>query len=1162
MGSVIPNCLKPGRQRLRHLSMSLSWSGLRGVVIPLFLCSLPAFSQALADRYTLILQDAPVSARFAHRDQMASPAALVYRQQIETAQAAVRGELASRHVQVTSASSLLINAVFVSAPGHTADELGAIPGVAAVVPMRKFKSLLNRAVALMNGPAAWASVGGSSNAGKGIKIGVLDSGIELTNPAFQDSSLSTPSGFPKCTSGHSEDCAFTNSKVIVARSYVRLLAAGSNPTNPAVDSQPDDYSPRDRWGHGSGIAMAAAGNAISTPALSTAGSAIAIQGMAPKAWIGNYKIAGTFGFATDESMIQAVTDAVSDGMDVITTSWGSIATADALSDPVAQAFEKAAQAGPVVVAAAGNDGGDGNYYGYQYPNFSTISSPSNAADVISVGASLNSHYMTPSVSVNAAGAPASLKNIPATAGDSTFVPSNFGANSAPLLDVSTVDSTGLACGGLPAGSLSGAYALILRGTCPFDTKAANAQAAGAIGFIFYMADSSALIGVSDSNETGPTAMISNASGLALKSYLASNRGAVVTIDLAGLETDLSVLNQSLISQGYSTVAPNMVASFSSFGPTPDGLIKPDLVATGGLDSNLGASGGVYTVTQTYDSEGAFYSTNGFMAADGTSIAAPLVAGAAALVKQAHASQNLRGTQIRSLLVNSTAQTVTMDDFGDAVDVEWIGAGMLDAGAAVQGVVTAEPATASFGILKSGGLPKSVNITLTNISSTSQTLAGSVSCCLVNGSSGTLTGATVAINSTNITLASGATATLTATLSGTVPAAGEYSGQIVLKGTTSSLHIPFMLLVGSGTGYNVTPIGISPESISLEGVPGQDLGPGYPMLQVVDQFGVPVANSPVTFSVSPRGSVTLKSSTVSGAPPCTPATSTTTTSCTTDKFGNVWVDVVLGSSIGTPTISFNASGTQDYFYVNIQPAPAISAGGVADAVSGKTPIVPGSYVSIYGTGLADAQDTFSTQCPGGPCVVPLTFDGVSVSFDVPSAGISAPGVIYYVSGGQVNIQAPWELQGQTSAQVKVTLYGDLIGNVVTVPIADASPVFFTYGANIAIAQDPGNNYQLISTSSPAKRGQPIVLYANGLGAVNRQPNTGVPAVDASTSTKQTPTVTIGGQSATVQFSGLVPGTVGLYQINVVVPTGATTGSAVPISLSIGGATTPAATLPVQ
>src|ERR1035441_417525 len=146
--------------------------------------------------------------------------------------------------------------------------------------MRQIHLALNKATQVMNAPTAWNLVGGQSNAGKGIKIGILDTGIDQNHPAFQDSSLAYPPGFPK-SSGSPDAANYTNTKVIVARSYVSLIAAGTDPNNPAADSMPDDYSPRDRIGHGTAVASAAAGN--------TNTGSVTFSGMAPKAWLGNYR---------------------------------------------------------------------------------------------------------------------------------------------------------------------------------------------------------------------------------------------------------------------------------------------------------------------------------------------------------------------------------------------------------------------------------------------------------------------------------------------------------------------------------------------------------------------------------------------------------------------------------------------------------------------------------------------------------------------------------------------------------------------------------------------------------------------------------------------------------------------------------------------------------
>ena len=148
------------------------------------------------------------------------------------------------------------------------------------------------------------------------------------------------------------DCAFTNRKIIAARSYVRQLAFEA-PQDP-VHSRPDDYSPRDRLGHGTAVAMVAAGQTSTGPSAT-------ITGMAPKAWLGNYKVFGSPGvndFASDDAVIMALEDALKDGMDIASISLGAPALAGPLdgNDPETMAIENAVRLGMTVVVAAGNDG--------------------------------------------------------------------------------------------------------------------------------------------------------------------------------------------------------------------------------------------------------------------------------------------------------------------------------------------------------------------------------------------------------------------------------------------------------------------------------------------------------------------------------------------------------------------------------------------------------------------------------------------------------------------------------------------------------------------------------------------------------------------------------------------------------------------------------------
>jgi len=259
-----------------------------------------------------------------------------------------------------------------------------------------------------------------------------------------------------------------------------------------------------------------------------------------------------------------------------------------------------------------------------------------------------------------------------------------------------------------------------------------------------------------------------------------------------------------------------------------------------------------------------------------------------------------------------------------------------------------------------------------------------------------------------------------------------------------------------------------------------------------------------------------------------------------------------------------------FSYNIQAAPVITSASVVDAAAYKQPIAPGSYVNIYGTGLSNYTDTYDATTnalsPNGTySTLPLHIDFVTVTFDVPSAGISVPARVTYVCSqcingtDEVQIQVPWELAGQSSAQMKVVLDGDLFGNVVSVPLSSFAPQFFTNGNNIADAQD-ATSYSLITSANPAKQGETIILYANGLGPVNSNPGSGVPPTGGNSTTQQPVTVTFGGQAATPIFAGLA-NFAGLYQINVTVPQGVT-GSAVPVTISVGGATSVQATLPIQ
>jgi minor extracellular serine protease Vpr len=310
-----------------------------------------------------------------------------------------------------------------------------------------------------------------------------------------------------------------------------------------------------------------------------------------------------------------------------------------------------------------------------------------------------------------------------------------------------------------------------------------------------------------------------------------------------------------------------------------------------------------------------------------------------------------------------------------------------------------------------------------------------------------------------------------------------------------------------------------------------------VLQVTDRFGVPVPNVPVRFNVTAGGG------SVRGQ------------NLSTDFYGFAGAYLTLGPDPGENTVTATAGGLSTTFRATARLQPAISPGGIVNAASFTpgTAVAPGSYVAMFGSGLADSTKVESTP------YLPLAINGASVSFD--TAAVSAPGHLHFITPGQINVQVPWEMQGQSSAQVKVSLQ-DSLGSLYTLPLAIYSPGIFEVpvgSAMFAAARD--ENFEVITPANPARQGQSIQLYCNGLGPVTNQPASGDPSpVSPLSRTSSSPTVTIGGQNAEVQFSGLTPTAVGLYQLNVVVPNGLA--GVVPVIISIGGVNSKPSAIAVQ
>ncbi len=230
--------------------------------------------------------------------------------------------------------------------------------------------------------------------------------------------------------------------------------------------------------------------------------------------------------------------------------------------------------------------------------------------------------------------------------------------------------------------------------------------------------------------------------------------------------------------------------------------------------------------------------------------------------------------------------------------------------------------------------------------------------------------------------------------------------------------------------------------------------------------------------------------------------------------------------------------------------SISAGGFQNAGGFVTPpVAPGSLVDVYGN-----FPVATAQASGAPW--PSSLSGLSMQFN----GVQAP--FYFASSGQANVQVPWELAGQTQASVTAAVGGDT-SPARSLNLTSAAPGIFTLNAqNQGAILDA--SFKVIGPSNPATAGSSYILvYCTGLGPVTNQPATGSVALSSplSYATLAT-TVTIGGVQTTPYFSGLAPGFVGVYQINVLVPAGVAAGSAVPMSVSVNGVSSNTVTVAVQ
>lgn len=361
------------------------------------------------------------------------------------------------------------------------------------------------------------------------------------------------------------------------------------------------------------------------------------------------------------------------------------------------------------------------------------------------------------------------------------------------------------------------------------------------------------------------------------------------------------------------------------------------------------------------------------------------------------------------------------------------------------------------------------------------------------------------------------------------------------GTTRSVALLLVVLpsgavIGSaeirGATSNCTPTKLAPTFAGiLGGAPAAVGFPGQVLVKVVDDCANPMTSGTVTVSFD-NGDVPLSLTSLKDGgwattwAPTNPATT-----------------VTLTATADIPEQRLRGSVQAQAGFVTADAPPQIAAGGIVNGASfaGNAPVAPGSYVSIFGSKLKSGQSG----------------SGVLV------AGVEA--FTTFVGDNQINVQIPYETAVNTTQQALV-----LRGNSYSAPqaftVAAAAPGVFTVPANsqgLAFIADSSGRQTLADASNPTKAGDALVIYCTGLGQVSPPVASGAPAPFTQLSSTVLPvTATIGGVSGNVFFSGLTPGFVGLYQVNVTVPAGVAPGSQVPVVLTAAGQSSKPVTISVR
>ena len=476
----------------------------------------------------------------------------------------------------------------------------------------------------VNGLNAFLGLTGKGDAyasgvtGRGVLVGVIDTGIWPEHPSFAPNASLPPA--PKLDASVRSACAFgntawnpndkpftCNNKLVGAREFLDTYKANAGLAPHEFDSA------RDNEGHGTHTASTAAGDANVRASISGVSKGV-VSGIAPQAQIIAYKALGDGGGFTSD-LSAAIDQAVADGVDVINYSIGGGANT---VSPDAIAFLFAADAGVFTAVSAGNSG----------PSAATIGGPADVPWVTGVGATTHPTFYQGFVK---------LANGRSYLGGSV----TKGTRQLPMVDAANAGLPGATnpslctAGSLDPAKAAGKIVLCGRGSNGRIAKSFEVQRAGGVGMVLY--NQSDVDNIFTDNFFVPTVMVDGSPGQAIRTWVDSRSNATGQLVAGGI--------------GTAPFRTPSVAIFSSRGenPTAGDIIKPDLSAPGVQ---------VMAGNTPFPSPGTQPAGELFQSIAGTSMASPVIAGSYALLKQVH--PNWSAAEAKSALM-TTADTNVRDN---------------------------------------------------------------------------------------------------------------------------------------------------------------------------------------------------------------------------------------------------------------------------------------------------------------------------------------------------------------------------------------------------------------------------------------------------------------------------------------------------------------------